>query len=76
MSQSDREKWDARYAKKDAVSEPVDPFLEEIADRLPLSGRALDIAGGSGGMRSSWPAAGLRRAWWTSRSEDSNWLEP
>ena len=48
MSQADREKWDARYAKENAVSEPVDPFLEEIADRLPLSGRALDVAGGSG----------------------------
>ncbi len=48
MSQSDREKWDERYAKKGAVAEPVDPFLEEVADRLPLSGRALDVAGGTG----------------------------
>ena len=48
MSQADREKWDARYAKKNALPEPVDPFLEEIADRLPSSGRVLDIAGGSG----------------------------
>ena len=48
MSQADREKWEARYAKKNQASEPVDPFLEEVADRLPSSGRALDVAGGSG----------------------------
>ena len=49
MSREDREKWDARYADS-AVEENLepDPFLPNILERLPTSGHALDLAGGSG----------------------------
>lgn len=49
MSRRDREKWNARYAGS-AVEESLepDPFLPNILERLPTSGRALDLAGGSG----------------------------
>lgn len=48
MSQADRQKWEARYARQATVTESVDPFLEEIVDDLPSPGRILDIAGGAG----------------------------
>lgn len=49
MSLEDREKWDTRYADS-AIEENLepDPFLPNILERLPTSGRALDLAGGSG----------------------------
>ena len=49
MSHADLEKWEARYAGRDADGPgAVDPFLREIESELPRSGRALDLAGGSG----------------------------
>ena len=49
MSQADREKWEARYAGDDGGEvRRVDPFLEQVAEELPSSGRALDLAGGTG----------------------------
>jgi len=49
MSQADRDKWEARYARPRAAEvSSVDPFLEEIEGDLPRSGRALDLAGGTG----------------------------
>ena len=49
MSHADLEKWEARYAGRDADGPgPVDPFLREIESEFPKSGRALDLAGGSG----------------------------
>ncbi|HDH26199.1 MAG TPA: class I SAM-dependent methyltransferase [Actinobacteria bacterium] len=42
----DRERWNRRYAEGWPM-EPS-PFLESIADLLPRSGRALDVAGGNG----------------------------
>jgi len=49
MSDADREKWESRYQKRttDEIGAP-DPSLEEILDQLPSTGRALDLAGGSG----------------------------
>lgn len=44
---TDAERWDARYAEGDAPTEPAS-FLVERTDRLPTSGRALDLAGGAG----------------------------
>jgi tellurite methyltransferase len=48
MGAADRDKWDERYrAGSHSGSEPS-PFLVSLADRLPRSGRALDVAGGAG----------------------------
>ena len=45
MSHADLEKWEARYAGRDADGPgPVDPFLREIESEFPKSGRALDLA--------------------------------
>ncbi len=46
MAREDREKWDARYASE-AVEERAAPAWMEALD-LPVSGRALDVAAGSG----------------------------
>ena len=49
MSEADRKKWEARYARPQAAeASSVDPFLEEIENDLPRPGRALDLAGGTG----------------------------
>lgn len=49
MSESDRRRWDERYAgEADRMDEAPKPFVLEVADRLPASGRALDIACGEG----------------------------
>ena len=47
MPDSERERWNARYREASASLEPS-PFLAALADRLPASGRALDVAGGWG----------------------------
>lgn len=44
---TDAERWDARYAEGGAPTEPS-AFVVAQADRLPASGRALDLAGGAG----------------------------
>lgn len=49
VSRADLEKWESRYAGRDARGPgPVDPFLLEIEAELPTSGAALDLAGGNG----------------------------
>src|SRR5687767_3623974 len=55
MSNTERTKWNARYAEQGASREPS-RLVTELADRLPRSGRALDIAGG-GGRHAVWLAA-------------------
>lgn len=53
MSRSDADRWDARYAGRshapaappDALARPVD-----LADLVPTTGRALDVACGAGGQ--------------------------
>lgn len=49
MSAADRQKWDRRY-REGAFEARTHPsaFLEESTPRLPPSGRALDLACGSG----------------------------
>ncbi len=48
MPDTDRERWNARYAERaDAIREP-DGFLLEVERQLPHEGRALDLAGGTG----------------------------
>lgn len=47
MTQTDREKWDERYAE-DHGRRPPPKWLDDIADRLPTTGRALDVAAGRG----------------------------
>jgi tellurite methyltransferase len=47
VADQERERWNARYHEESANLQPS-PFLSAIADRLPRSGRALDVAGGWG----------------------------
>ncbi len=47
MSEADRQRWNTRYREQPALREPS-AFLRSLADRLPTSGRALDVAGGPG----------------------------
>ena len=49
MSQTDRDKWNARYADGGYESRPhPSAFLEQTSHLLPTTGRALDLACGSG----------------------------
>jgi len=48
MSELDRDKWNTRYADGDGPTGEPSSFLVSLADRLPQSGRALDVAGGAG----------------------------
>lgn len=43
----DAARWDARYAAGEAPTEPSG-FVVAQADRLPVTGTALDVAGGAG----------------------------
>ena len=47
MSEADRQRWNGRYQEQTGISEPS-RFLQALADRLPSTGRALDVAGGPG----------------------------
>lgn len=47
MSEADRQKWNTRYREQEGAGEPS-AFLRSLADRLPSTGRALDVAGGAG----------------------------
>jgi SAM-dependent methyltransferase len=47
MSEEDRRKWNTRYQEQAGVREPS-AFLRSLTDRLPRTGRALDVAGGAG----------------------------
>jgi tellurite methyltransferase len=47
MSEEDRHRWNTRYREQTGASEPS-RFLQSLAERLPKSGRALDVAGGRG----------------------------
>ncbi|MCY1032237.1 class I SAM-dependent methyltransferase [Corallococcus sp. BB11-1] len=47
QSQDDRQRWNDRYRQSPDPREPSD-FLRSLADRLPTTGRALDLAGGQG----------------------------
>ncbi len=48
MPDTDREKWDAKYATAETVSFAPSAVLVGLADYLPTRGRALDVAGGTG----------------------------
>jgi tellurite methyltransferase len=47
MSESDRLRWNARYAEGGPVGAPA-TAITRMAHALPTSGRALDVAGGRG----------------------------
>jgi SAM-dependent methyltransferase len=47
MSEEDRQRWNTRYSQQQGTREPS-PFLRSLTDRLPSTGRALDVAGGAG----------------------------
>ncbi|MBL4846520.1 MAG: class I SAM-dependent methyltransferase [Planctomycetes bacterium] len=55
----DRERWDARYAKRGAVAREHTSFLEFAAAELPPRGRVLDLAGGDGRNALWFAARGL-----------------
>jgi SAM-dependent methyltransferase len=49
MADADRDRWDVRYAAAPSEVEPVAPDrLRPVIDRVPTSGRALDVACGTG----------------------------
>lgn len=54
MSDADRARWNARYTDRGAPDAPSTVLLS-IADELPRSGGALDVAGG-GGRHAVWLA--------------------
>ena len=45
---SDRERWDRRYAAGSHGDDAEPDWLDEVAERLPPAGRALDVASGRG----------------------------
>ncbi len=47
MSEEDRQRWNSRYREQSGGGAPS-KFLQALADRLPSTGRALDVAGGPG----------------------------
>lgn len=48
MSGADRDRWDRIYAERGPKLAAPSSFLTAAADLLPATGRALDVAGGSG----------------------------
>lgn len=48
MSQADRDKWNRKFGEGSHTSSEPSSFLIAQADRLPATGRVLDIAGGVG----------------------------
>ncbi len=48
MSQYDRDKWNARYRRRDLSRPQVPAWLAEMGDLAPPEGRAIDVAGGWG----------------------------
>jgi SAM-dependent methyltransferase len=50
MATSDRDKWDARYRarRQQPATREASGWLQAVADDLPRSGTALDVAGGAG----------------------------
>jgi tellurite methyltransferase len=50
-----RERWNRRFRERPPLEEPAS-FLTDLVELLPLSGRALDVAGG-GGRNALWLAA-------------------
>jgi len=60
MSQFDRDKWDNRYSQPGSGEIQACSELFDVAwEYLPPTGRALDVAGGTG--RNSWPL--VERGW-------------
>jgi SAM-dependent methyltransferase len=47
MSEDDRQRWNNRYQEQPTAREPS-AFLRSLADRLPRTGPALEVAGGLG----------------------------
>jgi len=47
MSEEDRQRWNSRYREGTQAREPSG-FLRSLSDQLPRTGRALDVAGGTG----------------------------
>ena len=48
MSSQDRIKWNARYGDSGGIRREPSPFVVSLDHALPVQGRALDLAGGSG----------------------------
>jgi tellurite methyltransferase len=48
MADEDREKWDQRYASGEHVRSQAPGWLRDLDDELPVEGRALDVAAGTG----------------------------
>jgi SAM-dependent methyltransferase len=55
MSNDDRQKWNAKYSDPEFAPRNPSPVLVSLASYLPVTGKALDIAGG-GGRHAIWLA--------------------
>ena len=59
MAESDRFRWDQRYANESNRVDAPPVWLEEVDDDIPRNGSALDIAAGSGRVALWLAARGL-----------------
>jgi len=48
MSSEDRDRWNAKYSESSAAPSAPSSLLTSLAQYIPDSGRALDVAGGAG----------------------------
>jgi hypothetical protein len=48
MASDDRLRWDEKYREQGERARTPSPLLMELAEWLPIEGRALDLAGGAG----------------------------
>ena len=48
MPESDRIKWDRKYADSGRPQAPPSAFVQSVLSELPTQGRCLDVAGGAG----------------------------
>lgn len=59
MAAGDRERWDASYSAGRHTREVTPLWLLELDSELPSTGRALDVASGTGTLARYWAARGL-----------------
>lgn len=59
MAEGDRERWDAAHCAGSHVDAPTPEWLTALDAELPRSGRALDVASGTGRLARFWAARGL-----------------
>jgi tellurite methyltransferase len=59
VAEGDRERWDATYCAGGHADPPPPEWLAAFDAELPRTGRALDVASGTGRLARFWAARGL-----------------